>query len=163
MAGARGKPQVRWDEEKKATVRRMYTGGSTAAEIATRIGCGCSRSAVMGLVSRLGLRRGEPQHTRLRSSYTGQSRHIKSKHFFFGRGFAPTEDCKPRVGLRDTLVTANDPVEAERVALIDLLRHHCRMPFGSGLDTTYCGRTAQAGSPYCPEHHRRCRIKPRAW
>jgi GcrA cell cycle regulator len=161
--GARGKPQIKWTEEKKSVVRKMHAEGRTATEMAERIGEDVSRAAVLGLMSRMGLKQ-ISKETRTRGGYTRQSYYIKGKSYFqFGRGFAPDFKHKPVPGIRDVLTLADDPVEAERVSLLDLKNHHCRFPFGEPSAVRFCGRTKRAGSAYCDAHHERCNVEPRKW
>ena len=155
--GARSKPQIRWTEEKKALVRQLHSEGRTSYEMMERLDV--TRGAIMGLLSRLGLK--QISKTRTRASYAGQTRSIKSKHFMYGKGFVPSQSDKPVPGLRDTLVLADDPRPEEQVTLLQLQHHHCRFPFGSGLDATYCGRNKLSGYSYCQQHRERTFTKTR--
>jgi hypothetical protein len=163
---ARGKEQIRWTDEMKAQVQRLYCKeGKTNAEVARAIGCGATRSAVAGLIGRLGWKRDgalrRSRHSNPRSFYAGQSRSIK-QFFMYGVGFVPNQG-KAAPGLRDTKIAADDPSPDEWVKLIDLKSHHCRFPFGEPSDMAYCGRDVQPSSSYCEQHHKRCRFKARVW
>lgn len=47
-----------WTEEREDVLQRLVADGLTAAQIAAQMGCGITRNAVVGKVSRMGLRLG---------------------------------------------------------------------------------------------------------
>ncbi|OAF14964.1 GcrA cell cycle regulator [Bradyrhizobium centrolobii] len=50
-----------WDAKDIALLKRLWTAGQSAAQIARRLGC--SRNAVCGMLTRLGLKRGHKPPT----------------------------------------------------------------------------------------------------
>nr|WP_246752309.1 GcrA family cell cycle regulator [Bradyrhizobium diazoefficiens] len=51
-----------WDAKDRALLKKLWSAGQSAAQIARRLGC--SRNAVCGMLTRLSLKRGHkpPQH-----------------------------------------------------------------------------------------------------
>jgi GcrA cell cycle regulator len=155
-----GQKQIKWTDEKKALVRQLWTEGRTAYEVAERLGNGVSRSALMGLVSRMKLKR--PPGISLRK-HTPSSIIRPSYYLQYGGGYLGDATNKPKPGMRDVRTLADDPALSETVSMEDVKRNQCRFPFGETSDIRYCGRPQQTGSSYCPQHHARCSVKPRSW
>jgi hypothetical protein len=156
--GAKGQPQQKWTDEKKALVADLWLGGHTSYEIAERLGNGVTRSALMGLISRMKLKR--PPTTNQRKHRPSSI--IKPSYYLqYGGGYLGSN--KPKPGMRDVQTLADDPALSETVSLEDIKKHQCRFPFGEPRDIRYCGRTKMEGSSYCSAHHDRCWVMPRSW
>jgi GcrA cell cycle regulator len=155
-----GQKQMRWTDEKKALVRELWAEGRTSYEVAERLGGNITRSALMGVISRMGLKRakGISQRKHRPSSIIRPSYYLQ-----YGGGFMGDPTKKPEPGPRDVRTLADDPALSETVSLEDVKRNQCRFPFGETNDIHFCGRPQQPGSSYCPQHHERCWVKPRSW
>ena len=53
--------RMRWDAKDVALLKKLWAGGQSASQIARRLGC--SRNAVCGRLTRLGLKRGHKPPT----------------------------------------------------------------------------------------------------
>lgn len=119
-----------WTPERVEQLKALRRDNFSASEIAARLG-GVSRNAVLGKLSRLGLTQQLP-------SRVGTQR-----------------GGRPRIkAAKLPLVTEcfNDLVLARRpIALMDLERHHCRWPVGTGS----CGANKIDGKSYCGHHLRK--------
>jgi hypothetical protein len=157
--GALGQKQIKWTQEKKDLVESLWMGGHTSYEIAERLGNGVTRSALMGLVSRMGLKK----PTNITQRKIRPSSIIKPSYYLqYGGGYL-SAGGKPKPGMRDVKTLADDPALSETVSLEDVKRNQCRFPFSDPSNIRFCGRPQQAGSSYCPAHHQRCWVKPRSW
>jgi len=141
-----------WSEDRVETLKRLWTEGQSASQIAAELG-GVSRNAVVGKVHRLGLPvRAKDRLHRLRS------RKRKTK-------LQPPSASRPRFVERKpspaaALFSAQSeplppPAETDiaRVQLMDLEPHHCRWPAADSPG--FCGCQKVAGLPYCEPHARR--------
>ena len=119
------------------TVRREWKRGTPAAEIGAKIGV--SNSAVCGQARRLGL---APRKGKVRAGQT------KPAH-------------QPERKVSDIL--AAHPKTTPAPAPPATIKNGCAFPLwstGAAPNYEYCGAERQEGSPYCPEHHRVCYVKP---
>ena len=133
-----------WTDERIELLRKLWSEGLSASQIATRIGGGITRNAVIGKVHRLGL------EGRMRT----------------GSG-APQPDADGGIGLRraDASVVPvepapvaepeSDPATA-KVTLLHLTEQTCKWPIGDPGTPSFhfCGRRAELGLPYCAAHAR---------
>src|SRR5262245_30193269 len=120
-----------WTDERVALLKKLWVEGKTAAEIANALG-DVTRNAVIGKAHRLKL----------------------------SNRVSPIQQNKKPV-----VVANKQPVERKivrvvvdenrkRVAMMDLKPRECRWPFGDPREENFgfCGCSAVAGLPYCPEH-----------
>jgi GcrA cell cycle regulator len=133
-----------WAEELAIKAREMWRNGLSASDIGNAIHK--SRSAVMGKVHRMGLRR--EQQANAAPAITGRAggaiqqatKRYKQKKRAPWSGVA---EIKPEV-------------TPTAVGIVELERHHCRWPVsGTGADTLFCGGAAVKDFPYCVRH---CRL-----
>jgi GcrA cell cycle regulator len=133
-----------WTDERIELLRKLWSEGLSASQIATRIGGGITRNAVIGKVHRLGL------EGRMRT----------------GSG-APQPDAGSGIGLRraDAAVVPVEPapvVQPEsdpgtaKVTLLHLTEQTCKWPIGDPGTPSFhfCGQRAELGLPYCAAHAR---------
>ena len=114
-----------WTSDKIKQLTKLWNKGKSTVEIARELGI--SKNAVVGKVHRLGL------------------------------------DARPSpIRVPKTIVptpSKNTPKshQKEKTSLLDLKINSCRWPYGEpGTDNFhFCGKDAQTGKPYCPEH---CKI-----
>jgi len=171
-----------WTDQRVATLTKMWTGGSSAAEIAKTLGEGTTRNAVIGKAHRMGLS-GRPSPIKKKAGAktatkktkatvkvknTAKSKIKKSVKVTktktkLAKKAAPiqieTEVAPaPRRNLKGkvapTMIAIDTPPEDGGVALIDLASSMCKWPFGDPQedDFTFCGLEIHPGTPYCPEH-----------
>ena len=121
-----------WTEERVELLRKLWTEGRTASQIAQELGS-VTRNAVIGKVHRLGLS-GRPSPVRAerqQAAATTVSKPVK-----------PTSQPVPAAPpfLRATLLTITDRM--------------CKWPIGhpGEAEFHFCGRRTHTGQTYCAEH-----------
>jgi GcrA cell cycle regulator len=133
-----------WNEERTATLRKLWLEGMSASQVARQLG-GVSRSAVIGKVHRLGITvRDVParQRTTVRTAVRAQPRARG------GRDNAPAQRPALRlIEIAEMAPTAN---------ILGLEIHSCRWPIGDveSHDFGFCGREKLARASYCDDHAR---------
>lgn len=125
-----------WTDERLAMLTAAW-GTVRAAEIADELnaelpieGYTFTKAAVVGKANRIGLKK-------LQRAARGTGRPRKNP---------PPPEPVPQP-------------DAMGIALPDLMRKHCRYPFGEGIETRFCGNNRRDGSSYCEFHHAKCTIK----
>jgi GcrA cell cycle regulator len=132
-----------WNEERTATLRKLWLEGMSASQVARQLG-GVSRSAVIGKVHRLGITvRDIPtrQRTAVRTAVRVQPRARVV------RDAAPVRPALRLIEIAEMTPTAN---------ILGLEIHSCRWPIGNpdSHDFGFCGREKTARGSYCDEHAR---------
>jgi len=132
-----------WNEERTATLRRLWLEGMSASQVARQLG-GVSRSAVIGKVHRLGITvRDVParQRTSVRTAVRAQPRARVV------RDAALVRSVPRLIEIAEMEPTAN---------ILGLEIHSCRWPIGNpdSHDFGFCGREKSARGSYCDEHAR---------
>ena len=158
-----------WTEERVELLKKYWAEGLSASQIANELG-GVTRNAVIGKVHRLGLA------ARAKSTRTNTAPRARKPRS------APRETtAKPRVvgntALRvETVAVAEQAPERaplrvvhqeiyippeERASILTLTETRCRWPVGdpTNADFYFCGKTCDAGDPYC-EHHAQVAFQP---
>jgi GcrA cell cycle regulator len=133
-----------WNEERTATLRKLWLEGMSASQVARQLG-GVSRSAVIGKVHRLGITVREVP-TRQRSAARGAVRtHSRARVV---RDAAPAQ----RSALRLLEIAEMAPT----ASILGLETHSCRWPIGNpdSHDFGFCGREKTARGSYCDDHAR---------
>jgi hypothetical protein len=149
---------IKWTDESKAIVRRLWVQeGLAASVIAARLahvlGRPVTRNAVIGIAHRSGWALGGVERVRRMSANKGNG--IRRKR----RKLTP---AAPKLSplaklLAEPWVPRAEPIipERERVKSVrDLEDHHCRAPLGEGPAWQFCGRQRVAGASYCADHAR---------
>lgn len=114
-----------WTEDRIKKLRKLWSKGLSASQIAKEIGDGVTRNAVIGKAHRLGLKsRPSP---------------VKS-----GRK-KPKKPAPKR---------APAPPAKDRVTLLQLTERICKWPIGhpGDEDFHFCGLPSEEGHPYCRIH-----------
>jgi len=128
-----------WTDEKIETLKSLWGKGLTASQIATEIGDGISRNAVIGKAHRLKL--------------SGRPSPIQR---------SPTGKPKPkRTHLSRPMVRSTPaPAPVVRAVPLQLGNQSCLWPIGDPGDANFhfCGSAAVVAKPYCPEHCARAYI-----
>ena len=150
-----------WNDERVDLLKKLWTEGLSASQIAGRIG-GVTRNAVIGKVHRLGLSgRATTSRTtpsRPRNRISTARRPAKPRFTHIGNSaFKNLLDAEP-------YTPAFEEIEiplAERKTLQDLTEKCCRWPIGDPQtpEFHFCNRGKVAGLPYC-EHHARRAFQP---
>ena len=153
-----------WTDERVEQLKQHWMEGKSASQIASLLGHGLSRNAVIGKVHRLGLA------GRARSPSSGISRPRRSAPSPAAhRAAAPRlAAAAPRMtrGATALALAPRALMDAEpeafesvvvpmslRVTIIELKEAMCRWPLGdpASSEFRYCGSHAASG-PYCPYH-----------
>ncbi|RMD87549.1 MAG: global cell cycle regulator GcrA-like protein [Alphaproteobacteria bacterium] len=115
-----------WTDEKIAELKKLWDRGLSASQIASELGDGITRNAVIGKAHRLGLK-SRPSPVK--------SEPARAK---------PARSRKKKDALRN------------RVGLLDLTERMCKWPIGhpGEPDFHFCGRDSVPGMPYCADHCR---------
>ncbi|MDX2264162.1 MAG: GcrA family cell cycle regulator [Hyphomicrobiales bacterium] len=159
-----------WTDERVEVLKKLWTDGLSASQIAGRIGGGVTRNAVIGKVHRLGLA-GRATTSRMRSARP-RARILP----FPQRAPAVQYRTQGSAALKALLApeykaevhvlplpTPEDLAVAvgERIALLELKECMCRWPIGDPQDEQFrfCGRKTAAGATYC-EHHSAIAYQP---
>lgn len=136
-----------WTDESVEQLRKMWSEGLTANEIAKKLGV--TKNAIVGKVHRLCL--------------TARPSPIKSK----GNIVGSSEQEQSEVSVTETVEEEfiNQKSEAPKAAmpksckghnikLVDLDSHSCRWPIGDPRDDDFCfcGKKVRSGQTYCDEH-----------
>ena len=152
-----------WTEERVERLKKLWSDGLSASQIAAELGGGVTRNAVIGKVHRLGLSgRGKP-------SGTGKPRPRKvvprapsaPTSFDALRRRTATALAPARAPLAEAEVAYQPlPVEevvipmSERVTIMELRDSMCRWPLGdpSTPEFRFCGGRSATSLPYCSYH-----------
>lgn len=149
----------RWPEEAVETLKAEWAAGKSASQIAEMIGHGVSRSAVIGKVFRLKLKRmtdgtqtssiaSRAQKAKASRSGKGQPKANAIIHNRIARREQPSFDTAPlpEEGM------GNDVTHL--IGIMDLKANSCRYIHGDPLHQHgYCGKEALPKSSWCEEHH----------
>ncbi|MEO0618900.1 MAG: GcrA family cell cycle regulator [Pseudomonadota bacterium] len=149
-----------WTEERVETLKKLWTEGLSASQIASRLG-DVTRNAVIGKVHRLGLSgrattsRMKTVRPRKRTARVGAK---PGRPLRFGAPRAPfqpgaTPPSEQSFELEGELEI---PME-ERKYITTLTESCCRWPIGDPTsdDFHFCGKQKTSGLPYCEFHARR--------
>jgi GcrA cell cycle regulator len=155
-----------WTDERVEQLRQYWIDGKSASQIATLLGHGLSRNAVIGKVHRLGMacRAKSPNSAapRPRVSTPQQQAHrpgapratLVAHRVVRGAtalALAPLTDAETEPEAYESVVL---PMSL-RVTIVELKEAMCRWPLGDPAtpDFRYCGSPAASG-PYCVHHGR---------
>ena len=128
-----------WNEERTATLRKLWLEGMSASQVARQLG-GVSRSAVIGKVHRLGITvRDIPTRQRTAARAQPRARLVREA--------APLRPALRLIEIAEMVPTAK---------LLGLEIHSCRWPIGNpdSHDFGFCGREKTTRASYCDEHAR---------
>jgi GcrA cell cycle regulator len=149
-----------WTPERIEKLKKLQRDGLSCSVIAARLGCGLTRNAVIGKLSRLGLSRGIPPT--VRKKITPRRPH-------------PGNPSIPRQTKASPLYGPHEPIplpaetDIPRIAFADLAPSQCRWVVGDPKPTAMCcGDETIPGKPYCKAHLIRATIPtgghaPRVW
>jgi GcrA cell cycle regulator len=153
---APGLDGITWTDERVETLKRLWSDGLSASQIAAELG-GITRNAVIGKVHRLGL----SGRAKSPSSAAPRPRKPRSPHML--------RVTRPAMRGNTALAHAFDyEVEPEpqfvenviplgqRRTLLELNEETCRWPIGDpgNPDFFFCGGQTMTSGPYCGYHSR---------
>ncbi len=156
-----------WTEERVDLLRKLWSDGLSASQVAAELGPGITRNAVIGKIHRLGLaeRAKTASAPRPRAAkaprQTTASAPRAAGHAVHGNvalAFAPQAMVLARALPEEEVVI---PM-SERVTLMELRESMCRWPMGDPTtpEFRFCGgKSPVGGGPYCA-HHARVAYQP---
>jgi GcrA cell cycle regulator len=165
-----------WTDERVETLKKMWSEGQSASQIAKELG-GVTRNAVIGKVHRLGLsnRAGaapakpakEKEEPSAEAPATAPAKEEAS---------AAVAPERPSVPARRQIIPAGQPLppqpsaneispealasvrevekKSKKISLMELTERTCKWPVGDPAtdDFWFCGLPTQSGKPYCEAH-----------
>lgn len=154
-----------WTDDRVDTLRKLWTEGLSASQIAAELG-GVTRNAVIGKVHRLGLS-GRAKS----SSQSGGGRRKKAtaRPATFAKSAKQANGTSTGKTAGGAAPTRSQPVvdipepTAMMINLLQLTETTCKFPIGDPQEETFgfCGHKSRDGDPYC-EYHCRLTYQPAA-
>jgi GcrA cell cycle regulator len=159
-----------WTDERVELLRKLWSDGLSASQVAAELGPGITRNAVIGKIHRLGLaeraKTAAAPRPRAAKAARPQGATVASAprsggHVVHGNvalAFATQAVVVARVAPEEEVVI---PM-SERVTLMELRESMCRWPMGDPTtpEFRFCGAHSPIGSgPYC-SHHARVAYQP---
>lgn len=176
MQTAASTDKMPWTEDRVETLKKLWTDGLSASQIATKLGMGVTRNAVIGKVHRLNLS-GRAPSTRSAAPRTARkgprepsAPGIRSSH----QPSMPTAGAtalksyaQPQASPRAQPLPEPKPLRLVdlpkdgRITILQLNDKTCKWPIGDPThdDFCFCGHGPRDGSPYC-EYHARIAYQP---
>ena len=172
-----------WTDERVELLKKLWTEGLSASQIAGRLGAGVTRNAVIGKVHRLNLsgrvqqqRAAQPRQPRKQREPSLAPRAGGSGATGGGGGMpslptAGTSALKPMMRadlhIRPAALPEPQPLrlvnqaKEGRVTILHLSDKTCKWPIGDpgSEEFCFCGHGPRDGSPYC-EYHARLAYQP---
>lgn len=146
-----------WTEERVEMLRKLWTEGHSASQIANQLG-GVTRNAVIGKVHRLGLSgRATPSRPVKRPPRLARPKPTPQRVDRVKKPNvedAPVRTNLPAVALREAEPLAPVLLSNGETANVHNIRESmCKWPIGDPMDKdfAFCGRAA-SGGPYCADH-----------
>ncbi|HEY8595091.1 MAG TPA: GcrA family cell cycle regulator [Devosiaceae bacterium] len=168
-----------WTDERVEQLKKLWMEGLSASQIASELGDGVTRNAVIGKVHRLKLsgrakpttvvNRPRPATRPARRSTggmlgaqagapaAGKRRMSNPAPMIGATALKASEALDTEVEVQAVAETEPFIPEAERITLMSLNEHTCKWPIGDPLskDFYFCGRDSEENRPYCEFHSRR--------
>jgi len=172
--GNHGGAKMSWTDERVELLKKLWSEGLSASQIAARLSQGVTRNAVIGKVHRLNLsgRATQPRTTAPRAPR--KPREPRHPGRSIGQPSMPSAGntaLKPmmraEVHLRQQTLPAPEPLrlvdlpKGGRVTILHLSDKTCKWPIGDpgNEEFCFCGHGPRDGSPYC-EYHARLAYQP---
>jgi GcrA cell cycle regulator len=169
-----------WTDERVDLLSRLWLEGRSASQIATALGAGLTRNAVIGKVHRLGLagRIKAPPAARTQEGGSAADSLEAVNQAAAPRRAAPRAGVATANGIAvsaravhgNTALAVSEMIAAAphtarapedvvvplslKVTIVELRESMCKWPLGdpSSPDFRYCGSPAQSATPYCQYH-----------
>lgn len=170
-----GGAKLSWTDERVELLKRLWTEGLSASQIAGRLGNGVTRNAVIGKVHRLNLS-GRVQQQRVAAPRAPRKQREPSLAPRAGGSMpsmptAGSSALKPMMRaethIRPAAIPEPQPLRLVdlpkdgRVTILHLSDKTCKWPIGDpgSEEFCFCGHGPREGSPYC-EYHARLAYQP---
>ena len=148
-----------WTKERIELLTKLWTEGLSASQIATELGNGVSRNAVLGKAHRLGLAQSkgmEGSTARPRKPPPPEPPAQAEPPAHQDPAPLPRTACEQPTR-QPEVTTISAEVDAPRlhgVTIMELREAMCRWPLGDPTTPAFrfCGARANSGLPYCPYH-----------
>ncbi len=171
-----GGAKLSWTDDRVELLKKLWTEGLSASQIAGRLGSGVTRNAVIGKVHRLNLsgRAQQPRAAQPRAPRKQREPSLAGGGRPNGMPSMPTAgahalkpmmraDVQPRQASlpEPQPVRLVDLAKGGRVTILHLSDKTCKWPIGDpGTEEfCFCGHGPRDGSPYC-EYHARLAYQP---
>ena len=150
-----------WTEERVALLKQLWGEGKTAAEIATHLGQGVTRNAVIGKAHRLKLssrvspvQQKASANTNTRTDAPQHNAPAPESREETGANIAPAEDDESTPKLKRRKNGKDVPGAVKGVKMQALRERMCRWPIGDPQedDFHFCGGRTASGATYCKKH-----------
>jgi GcrA cell cycle regulator len=145
-----------WSVERTDELRNLVALGHSGSQIATMMGNGLTRSAIIGRMNRIGIKT-----ARAIARPTSGSRKPKKRSKREGGPKPPPQTSSTRAEMRAAaeIADSNIPMEQRRT-FMGLRQGQCKYPVGDPKDPEFffCGGLQLNGRPYCAAH---CRMSYR--
>lgn len=163
-----------WTEERVELLKKLWTEGLSASQIAARLSMGVTRNAVIGKVHRLNLsgRVQQPRSAQPRTprkprepSHPGRTTSLPSMPTAGSTALKPMlraeHSARPAPLPEPKPVRLVDLPKGGRVTILHLSDKTCKWPIGDpgSEEFCFCGHNPRDGSPYC-EYHARLAYQP---
>lgn len=151
-----------WTDERVDTLKRLWTDGLSASQIAASLG-EVTRNAVIGKIHRLGLsgraRTGQPSMAPAHKPKPAPMVRRSTRPTVAAVGNTALATAEPAyvVATRPEPEPMGEVVSiGQRVTIMMLTEQTCRWPIGDpgSEGFTFCGRRSDTGVPYCTAHAR---------
>jgi GcrA cell cycle regulator len=170
-----GGAKLSWTDERVELLKKLWTEGLSASQIAGRLGNGVTRNAVIGKVHRLNLS-GRVQQQRVAQPRAPRKQREPSLAPRAGGSMpsmptAGSSALKPMMRaethIRPQAIPEPQPLRLVdlpkdgRVTILHLSDKTCKWPIGDpgSEEFCFCGHGPREGSPYC-EYHARLAYQP---
>ena len=149
-----------WTDERIEMLRGLWEGGSTASQIAEKLGNIFSRNAVIGKAHRLGLK-ARPSPVKANDPTAAVENVVVESLSPPVAEAAPAVAApaapaarKPAPAAAPRIIPVAPPKKSGKTTLLELSDKICKWPIGHPNETDFhfCGKAVQAGFPYCGEH-----------
>jgi GcrA cell cycle regulator len=138
-----------WSTEDDAKLKKWFLEGLTASQMSARLADDRSRNAVIGRLSRLGLKRGGNYQ---RDNKPTHQRRVPPRQA--PRRTAPRPAYEPEPFVPENRIVR--PANAKRITVQNVEKHHCRFVHGdpaTDRDWTFCGEKIVPGQAWCKVHY----------
>lgn len=159
-----------WTDERVELLKKLWTQGLSASQIAGELGGGVTRNAVIGKVHRLGLS-GRAKAPPVQAARPRKATRTPSHPLTHGAGsssVSSAQQVRGNLALAPKAVATPAPMiqvapqaiqevvipMAERVTIMELRDSMCRWPHGDPTtpEFRFCGAKSPPGTPYCGYH-----------
>lgn len=159
-----------WTDDRVELLKKRWTEGKSAAEIAKELGEGVTRNAVIGKAHRMGLS-GRPSPIKKKKADAAPKAAPKKKTATKAaapkaeKPAAPAVTKKAAAAAIPEIAPEMEPVPENELAnqsrnpdggitLLEVTDRKCKWPVGDPRDADFhfCGAPSPAGIPYCVEH-----------